>query len=111
RDDKTAMLAHFRWSTSGRLDYKNTHPHELGDCLMAHNGVLSNGTTVLSDTAIWARLVGWRRTEKELLSKAFREHYEPLIGGGNKIAILGPSGRVSILNESAGHWRKGTWYS
>ncbi len=40
----TVTLAHTRWATHGKVAEKNSHPHISmnGDCILVHNGVVSN---------------------------------------------------------------------
>lgn len=49
--DRSSIVLHFRWATHGETSLLNVHPFELGETVVAHNGILSGyGNTKYSDT-------------------------------------------------------------
>jgi hypothetical protein len=111
RDQGTAMLAHWRMSTSGPDDA--LHPFRCGRnnaVLAAHNGVLGDGRKDASDTQIFLRTVAWNRTPTELLGRGFRRAIGQEIGW-NKLAFLDVRGKVSVVNHGLGETYGQTWHS
>ena len=118
-ESREPFAVHFRWATHGRVCPENTHPFAIpgSPYLMMHNGVLwtaSLATEAESDTAIFA--------------KDIMPSYVPALDGaegasalqeqlayeaqGSKLLFLNTeSGKFSIVNERAGLWYEGLWYS
>lgn len=110
------FVIHFRYSTHGKIDGVNTHPHSLddGNAALVHNGMLweFEGTDgAISDTVNFCRTVLAYRPAAQLTSGKFSLFLEPLIGSTNKIVIMDSTGRVQIINESFGVWDGSIWYS
>lgn len=104
-------LLHFRWATSGLEGLHNVHPFPLdAGAVMAHNGVLGDGTRTDSDTRVFCETVLADRPLDWLLAEETRERMEPHIPG-NKIAILAPNGDYTIWNEKLGEWNGLLWFS
>lgn len=110
----SSFLIHMRIMTSGGITAKNCHPFRIRGGAMIHNGTLfyptgdaaQNGK---SDTRMFAEkfhnilaLEDVLRTEKDMLY-AFGHH--------NKLAFLYDNGEYVIMNEKAGHWQDGVWFS
>jgi len=105
---------HFRWATHGKVNTKNAHPFrvpETGDYVM-HNGVL------------WtAKLATDEASDTRIFVQEYMQHFGPRtgnwraevlasIGYGNKLLVMSDCGReFDIVNESAGEWLDGIWYS
>lgn len=124
--DREAMpdgpaLFHSRMSTHGTVNTKNCHPFHVGGdqrTVIAHNGILPqvvwpSKKDKRSDTRIAAEdfiprlgLLWTRRT---------RIAIEKWMGAGNKMVVLTVNRRYKqqafILNEAAGIWDGGVWYS
>lgn len=112
---QSPFVLHFRITTHGAEDKKNTHPHRLAaDCALVHNGVLSFGETSekKSDTVAFCRSVLAHRSTDQLVDPAFGEWIGGLIGSFNKLAILAGDGRLSIVNHAQGsEIEPGLWAS
>jgi len=114
-------LFHFRIATHGNTDINNCHPFDVDgnpNTVVAHNGILPM-TMPLNDS----------RSD----TKLFADFVLPAIGGvesldikenldnlenwaiGNKLVILTVEEKASydwyIINEHAGHWDAGMWWS
>lgn len=121
--ESDSALIHFRIKTHGKVDAENCHPWVVGDtkspelCFI-HNGTLSDFTpeknSSLSDTGTFRDLY---------LNEVFRDHgklfptsewinYSLLkIIGSSKLAFLDNDGNATIVNENAGLWQEGCWFS
>ena len=114
RDPDSPILVHFRLATHGAKDKTNAHPFTVarGRGALIHNGVISGlkMRAQESDTAALARSLS-DMLPSTLVGKKARKRLAKLIGGGNKLVMLTDDGRFSIVNEKAGHWKDGTWYS
>lgn len=115
-------LFHSRFSTHGVTDIDNVHPFTVCNderTVLAHNGILPascqprKGDT-RSDTRIAAE-VFLRKAFGPLYSFKARRRIEKWMGEYNKLVVLSThrAFRQSayILNEAAGIWDDGVWYS
>ncbi len=107
------ILIHFRYATHGTISVENTHPFKIGaNTTFIHNGMLphmelrheKHSDTYMLNEMMKKLPVGFIREEK---SRNIIENY---IGGGNKLVFL-HHGVGYIINEKAGHWKNGSWYS
>lgn len=102
------FLIHFRIGTSGTKDEANTHPFNIKQGALIHNGVMFSTVGERSDTRVLAETYANRFTyenveaNKDKLNKAVR---------GNKFCMLYDDGRYQIINERLGDWDEGIWYS
>lgn len=108
---KSTFLIHFRIRTFGAKGPYNTHPFEIKDGALIHNGSVSGvgaQSDGPSDTALFARkysnVLSYDTVHKH------RAEFEDAVGY-NKIAMLYHDGRYLILNEKAGDWDNDIWYS
>ena len=114
--DVTAII-HFRIATHGSKTKANCHPHWIdGGWLMGHNGVIQDVTLTgdESDTVAFARdeiMEFVKRYPDCIKDKAVQDKIAARIGLGNKLVFLNQHGEHIIINEQAGHWKDGTWYS
>lgn len=111
-------LAHFRVCSAGVIDESNTHPFYIDENhAMVHNGTLhtfKNATAKISDTVIFNHNILRPLFEEFPIfykSKVGQLLMEEAIGANNKLAILDSDGEIVILNESAGEWVDGIWFS
>jgi len=113
---------HFRWRTVGPIKEQQCHPHVVlnkerhgMDMHMMHNGTIvnlkvSNG---LSDTQVFAQRLTTSYEYKFQNIRTFLNHMHgiiPAVGTFNRFVFMNES-QVEIINESAGTWRDGIWYS
>lgn len=108
---------HFRWATHGTQDINNVHPFKMNEHVaVLHNGILPCKIVdkKMSDTAAFVRdYLGnmprnWQ--DNEFLFDMVEEY-----SSGSKLVIMtsDPEAQYSayIVNEDAGHWHEGVWYS
>lgn len=116
-EDKSNMLLHFRIATHGKVNVNNCHPFKLNHRMaLIHNGIISgygdskSKDDGLTDTQDFINKtignIGWKNWK----NPAFRELVGKAIGY-SKFCILDVSGDYTIINESAGYWVDGNWYS
>lgn len=113
-----ASLWHARWATHGATDLTNVHPFQTdnGATVIGHNGIIPvvpDGT--LSDTATFVRDY-WPAWSRGAIDDPTAEsELAKVITGGSKLVVLTVDPRYKrdayIVNEAAGHWLEGTWYS
>jgi len=112
---------HSRLATHGRISTANCHPFAVGGdarTVLAHNGILPAAVwpprrSRRSDTRIAAEQ--YLPTLGSLRQARVRRRVERWMGPGNKMVILtvDPTYRQTayLLNEQAGFWSEGIWYS
>lgn len=108
-------LVHFRMASAGSITPAMAHPFKLVDgSALIHNGHLSRyGYGHVSDTAHWVASVLnplLMRHPEALRDVLMRTLLEDSIGN-SKMVILPKTGTPILLNEEAGIWEKGIWYS
>ena len=108
------MLLHFRISTHGTINEENCHPFIVDENVgFIHNGMISNvpdsvqysDTNMLNRTLLQKMKVGFEQDDDVL------DFLMSLIGSGNKLVFLNKNNEWSIVNEGAGHWHLGCWFS
>lgn len=111
---------HYRWATHGAVTLRNTHPFQGGTdgaVHVMHNGIIAltaeDANEQDSDTSLFVREWMQRAPDPEVgvECKAYYESIEKLIGYGSKLLVMGESGTFQIVNEFAGVWHEGLWYS
>jgi predicted glutamine amidotransferase len=113
-----ACAIHFRIKTHGEVTPDNTHPFQVGRHMgVIHNGIINNVDTTddpsMSDTFHFnAKFLApiYKRDSRF----AYKEHFKDLIKsfiGYSKLVFLNNKGHFSIVNEKAGFWDEGAWYS
>lgn len=117
-DAEIPYAVHFRWATHGKVNLINTHPYKSpqGEHYIMHNGIITTGDCTTessadeSDTAVYVRkfLQEMPRFEDD---KKFYTDMGAHIGWGNKFCIMDSDGHFQIVNEGAGTWIGGVWYS
>jgi predicted glutamine amidotransferase len=109
----TALL-HFRIATHGTISEDNTHPFPVfqSQLVMAHNGILTGfGGKDKSDTLDFVDTVISKLARDFVTNPAAQILLRHAIGHGNKLAFLSNLGDLTLVNEKAGEWKGGIWYS
>lgn len=105
------IVLHFRIATSGFEKYTNLHPFLVNpDLGFVHNGIIPGlGDNRLSDTYYLNELL--KSLPAGFLScQGTRELIAGYIGG-SKLIFLDNQDTHTIINEAAGHWIEGNWFS
>lgn len=109
------IIMHFRISTSAGINLNNIHPFKINSELQfCHNGILDihvPKNSSINDTQIF------NNTILRNLPKGFQHNHsimqliESRIGDRNKFVMLDNAGQYYIINEIAGTWDAGNWFS
>lgn len=113
RNPRSNFLIHFRIGTSGTKGEANTHPFEVPNGCLIHNGIMFDPDTVegnKSDTNVLCKEVSSYLDTKEKWIKA-KTAVGEAIGRGNKFCLLFDDNDYVIVNEQEGNWEAGVWYS
>lgn len=115
KESQGAMLIHCRIGTHGLKDKNNCHPHVISNkCVLIHNGILRidmPNNSKDSDTIWYIRKYLKPLSRDFMYDDAICQLIEMSIGYGNKFVLLSNKGEYRIINENAGHWENGVWYS
>lgn len=108
-------IIHFRMATHGSVSRDNAHPFSLPHGhAAAHNGVIPGMTCRPdeSDTRAFLRdFVAPYLDKSGDVSPSLLSRWGKEVGCSNKLAIMAPTGKVHLINESSGTWIDGAWYS
>ena len=110
---KRNIVIHFRISTHGKIDETNCHPFLVNDNLgFVHNGMIYDVPTSkdYSDTYMFNEVVLKNFTEGFEYNEIILDMLEGFIGG-SKLVFLNSNNDFAIVNEKAGHWANGCWFS
>lgn len=109
------IIIHCRISTSGLVDVDNSHPHVVNkDVVLIHNGILDIDVpkgSLKSDTRLFIEQYLSELPIDFMNNNQILKLIEDKIGKNNKFVFLNSKGDFKILNESAGYWIEGVWYS
>lgn len=118
RDKHTPMVLHFRIATHG-MTPEFLHPFLVTDTLgFVHNGIINGlGTHDYSDTAFLRDML--RELPEPMTgnvqglvgTQIMLTMLHKFIGAGNKLIFLDNTGDFEIVNEEAGMWDDGNWFS
>ena len=110
----STFVCHFRISTHGKINETNCHPFNVNDKLgFVHNGIIRNApiSADYSDTYMFnvsiLQTLPTNFTDNLAIMVLLKEY----IGSGSKLCFLSADNNVSFVNESAGVWDEGVWYS
>lgn len=117
------FLVHFRIATHGKISNRCCHPFKINkNMVFCHNGILGYDygvdiTSTDSDTMMFNKNIlqklSYNSLDKMIKGKnqVLKDLLEGYIGSRNKMILLNKDGEFAILNEKAGIWDKGVWYS
>jgi hypothetical protein len=111
--DSEEFAVHFRFATHGAVIRSNAHPFQVpgADAYVMHNGVLrdftAKSTVFKSDTSLFVDTLDATKLE----SLTYWDQVGKDIGWSNKLCVLLPSRDFILVNEDAGDWIDGVWYS
>jgi len=110
--DKKNLVTHCRIATSGGISVENSHPFEMENSVLVHNGVLYNTSDTVSDTRDFVNETKSLLDNQTLMSKDLViQRLGNVIGNYNKFIILYKDGTFRIVNEKEGTWKDRVWYS
>jgi len=108
------IVLHFRISTHGAVNEANAHPFLVNKRLgFVHNGIISGmaNSTKYSDTYMFNKDILKPLPVGFELNKDILDVVEDAIGSYNKLIFLNSDNEYAIVNEAAGHWENGCWFS
>lgn len=110
---KQNIVLHFRISTHGKINETNCHPFLVNDELgFVHNGMIYDvpRSTDFSDTYMFNECV----LKNFAVGFEYNETILDMLDGfinGSKLIFLNANDDFAIVNEKAGHWNMGCWFS
>jgi hypothetical protein len=110
----SAFVCHFRISTHGKINETNCHPFLVNKNLgFVHNGIIYSApkSDNFSDTYMFNEAILKHLPNNFLTNPAHVSLIENYIGSGSKLAFLNTKSDITIINEKAGVWDDGVWYS
>lgn len=111
---ESSFIVHFRISTHGKVNEANCHPFYVNDKLaFAHNGIISNApeSKNFSDTVMFNESILKALPDGFIHQNHFKELIKAYIGYGSKLAFLDINNNIHLINEKAGVWDDGIWWS
>lgn len=111
---ESAFVCHFRISTHGKINETNCHPFHVNNKLgFAHNGIIRNAPCHddYSDTFMFNEHILKPLPDGFLSNSAITSLIKEYIGSGSKLAFLSSANQITLINEKAGEWSDGVWFS
>ena len=109
------IVMHFRIATSGGINERNCHPFKVNnDLYFCHNGILDIDVplnSTINDTQIFNNSFMRGLPDNFVQNDTIMNLIEFTIGNRNKFVFMDASGQFYILNENAGTWDNGAWFS
>ena len=68
-------IAHTRWSTHGKANETNAHPHCVGKVTLVHNGIIENATTIRNEL-IDSGITFSSETDTEVVAALLNKYYD-----------------------------------
>lgn len=111
---KRNIVLHFRISTHGKVNETNCHPFLVDDSIgFVHNGMIYDvpTSTEFSDTYMFNQTILKNLREGFEYNETILDMLDSFIGSGSKLVFLNDNDDWFIVNEKAGHWHLGCWFS
>jgi len=111
---KSSFVCHFRISTHGKVNETNCHPFLVNKKLgFVHNGIIRNAplSADYSDTYMFNEHILQSLPNNFLENQSIVSLVKEYIGSGSKLAFLSHDNKITLVNEKAGTWDGGIWYS
>jgi len=109
------IVLHFRISTSAGINLANIHPFKVNsEVHFCHNGILDIEVpfdSQINDTQIFNNNILRNLPKGFQYNHAIMQLIELSIGDRNKFVMLDVLGNYFIINENAGKWDNGNWFS
>lgn len=108
------FVLHMRIATSGLADYNNCHPFLVHNNLaFVHNGIFSGlGNKLHSDTFQFNEDILKKLPPNFLDISEIKDAITKYIEFGfDKVVFMDNLGKINIINEKAGTWKNGIWFS
>ena len=110
----STFVCHFRISTHGQINEDNCHPFSVNPKLaFVHNGIIRKSpfSNEFSDTYMFNETILKKLPTNFLDVEPIVSLIEAYIGSGSKLAFLNYDNTLHLINEAAGVWDNGIWYS
>ena len=115
---RSPFIVHERFATHGQTNAFNVHPFHVDEhTVVIHNGIINcvMSDTVRSDTRTFVEDYLAKLPPTWFDDDCLVDMVSDYIGSGNKLVVLTihPEAEhaVYIINEKAGHWDRGAWWS
>jgi glutamine amidotransferase len=111
---QSSFVCHFRISTHGKVNEDNCHPFLVNNKLgFVHNGIIRNAplSSDYSDTYMFNEAILKQLPSNFLGNQSILTLIEEYIGGGSKLSFLTYDNQLHFVNEKAGVWDEGIWFS
>lgn len=115
---RSPFIVHERFGTHGTKNLYNVHPFRVDDhTVVIHNGIINCVMTdkIRSDTRTFVEDYLAKLPETWFDDEAMVDLVSDFIGSGSKLVILtthpDAESNTYIINQKAGHWDKGSWWS
>jgi glutamine amidotransferase len=115
--EKSPFAIHFRWATHGSKNLLNVHPFMVNENVsVMHNGIIDCHIDdhEMSDTASFVKNYLGALPEHWYDNEYLFDMVQQYTQGSKLIVFTDTPGSeycAYILNEDAGHWNNGVWYS
>ena len=113
--ETSPFVFHLRYATHGDVTLDNTHPFKISkQVAFVHNGTIKrhtkDATKAVSDTRVFKNEILMNLPTEWLFNPTVGTLLDEYIGG-SKLVIMDNKRRIHIVNEKAGEWVDGLWYS